>query len=796
MTRGQDVHRRIVDSADDDPDVGRGNGNEFTVRGRDLQGRRAFVTGRRCEGQAVQGGIDRGQRTGKRHAARIVAARGDRHALGGAQDQRARIHSGAQGIGLQREPDCHLGAVDVRHRNLAGRARRKDEVLVLKRRRLLGSRDRRGVVDGRHGHRKGPRDRAVVCGAEDAIQTRILDRYRDDRGPRLVRHRRVRQRARGVRRRVAHRRIRDQARVAAEDRDLQCLRFLGAGGDTGQVHGLLRCIFLDRRRIGNGVQRRRIVHRDDVDTDRRDRIGSGSGRVVDRIGEGIAAEIVGFGHVPQLVVRQVFHRAVVQQRHDAVGGLREFEQRDLGARRIEIRQVVGQHIQRGGRGRRGVFLDVVLVRTSARADDGYHVDRHGCRRFRAAVVANGVRKAVQAEEVASGRVKDVRSAVADRDDAVGGIGHRHDRDRVDGSLERTRRVVRQDIQRVVRTHFVDFQVVVDGFRRVIHIDHRDRDRRRVLQAAAVSDRVGKRLLTEEIRRGLIADIGRRERHRAALTSWRHGHDLDRVHRFLQRPGTVIGQHVERDGAAVLGDPRKGIVDRERRIVDRRHRDGDGAHGGGARRVASGIRELLRAEEIGLGAVHDVRPAHADLHASALVGRADRRDRQRLRFIRRAGRVVGQHVEDRIHGIFGHGDGIVGDHRRIVHRRDRHGHRARRRVRGRRRGVPGLVRKGDLPVEVRGGREIDTAAGDADGRGPGGADGSHAGQRQRRDAAGRDVHGVVAQHIDRGRAGVFGHGSRVVGDRDRRQNRDGQGRSRGVVLVLPEADILQGDLGIL
>ena len=117
------------------------------------------------------------------------------------------------------------------------------------------------------GHHDGERARhgAVVAGRpEVVVQAAIGHRHGDDRAAGDVGHRRVAERARRRGARIGDRRVRNEAGVVARGGHLQQLGALpGAGGDPGQVHGLQPGIFGNRRRIGDRIERRRVVHAGD-----------------------------------------------------------------------------------------------------------------------------------------------------------------------------------------------------------------------------------------------------------------------------------------------------------------------------------------------------------------------------------------------------------------------------------------------------------------------------------------------------------------------------------------------------
>ena len=90
----------------------------------------------------------------------------------------------------------------------------------------------------------------------------IHDLYGDDSRPRSVGHRGVRQGSRGLGAGVGHRWVRDQARITGCGRHREGLALVGgAGTDTGQIDGLLPGILVNGRRIDDGRNGGRVVHR-------------------------------------------------------------------------------------------------------------------------------------------------------------------------------------------------------------------------------------------------------------------------------------------------------------------------------------------------------------------------------------------------------------------------------------------------------------------------------------------------------------------------------------------------------
>ena len=121
---------------------------------------------------------------------------------------------------------------------------------------------RRRVVHRGDGDGEGARDRVHTAIGDAAV---VLHGDRDRGAAGLIGDGRVSERTGGVRARVGDARIWNQPRVVGCRGDGERLRFTAARRDAGEVDRLRHGVFEDGRGIGDGGQRRLIVHRGDVD---------------------------------------------------------------------------------------------------------------------------------------------------------------------------------------------------------------------------------------------------------------------------------------------------------------------------------------------------------------------------------------------------------------------------------------------------------------------------------------------------------------------------------------------------
>ena len=237
----------------------------------------------------------RGAAVGDRHRDHRAAG-GVRHRRVGQRAGRIRRRVGHRGFGNQRRVAARGG--DHQRGRFAGARRDARQVHRLERGVLV---DGRGIGDRVEGRRivhvgdhdgEGARRREVVRGgAEVVVEAAVGDDHRDDRAAAGAGHRGVGQRAGGIRRGVGDRRVGMRPTVSLVA--VICSGCVSPPPAPIPLRGigLLRGILADRRRVGDRVERRQIVHRV-----HRDREGAGEHAVVDQRGEVVVEAAIGHGH--------------------------------------------------------------------------------------------------------------------------------------------------------------------------------------------------------------------------------------------------------------------------------------------------------------------------------------------------------------------------------------------------------------------------------------------------------------------------------------------------------------------